>query len=291
MTVYALVPVFNRISHTKKVIECLRKQEEVDIQIVVVDDGSTDGTREFLLKQPDVVIINGTGNLWWAGAMDRAMHHVHSKVTSGDYLLFVNNDTIFNKNFVATLIKLSIKYDGAIVGSTIRDIDNDNRIIDIGARTNLSEFAIWDYANDEIRKERLRRGIDSEITCRSGEAVKVDFLSGRGTLYPADVIEKIGYLKPKLLPHYMADYEYSYRAGQFGYLLIVSLEAYVNSTDDFGNQRKIPSFWKRKFFKGSPENIVHRYIFFSLVGERYQRYSAVWRIFKKYIKSKNLKLF
>lgn len=68
MTVYALMPVFNRLSMTKTAINCLRLQEFDDkLMIIVVDDGSTDGTQEYLDTQSDIVVLQGDGTLWWGG--------------------------------------------------------------------------------------------------------------------------------------------------------------------------------------------------------------------------------
>ena len=278
MTVFALVPVFNRLEHTKRVIGCLRAQKEVDVRIVIVDDGSNDGTAAYLQEQADVVTLKGTGNLWWAGAMDLALRHVHPLLKADDYVLFINNDTIFDENFVATLSRVSLANDQAVVGSTIRDFDDGGRLVDIGARSDLSRFAIWDFANDELRIERINMGYEAGDAHNPNAAIKVDFVSGRGALYPAAVLNAIGYLRPSLLPHYLADYEYSARAARAGFPLQVAINASVHSTDDFGNQKKAPSYWRRKFGKGSPENVFHRYIYFSIVGTPYQRHTAIIRL-------------
>jgi N-acetylglucosaminyl-diphospho-decaprenol L-rhamnosyltransferase len=49
VTVHVLMPVFNRLALTRRVVECLR-QQVVDerLRIVIVDDGSTDGSAEWL---------------------------------------------------------------------------------------------------------------------------------------------------------------------------------------------------------------------------------------------------
>ncbi|WP_246763679.1 glycosyltransferase family 2 protein [Rhizobium bangladeshense] len=66
MRVNVIIPVFNRLEHTRRVLEALRRQTLVNaLTIVVINDGSTDGTAEYLKSQGDVVEIRGDGNLWW----------------------------------------------------------------------------------------------------------------------------------------------------------------------------------------------------------------------------------
>lgn len=277
MKVYALIPVFNRLEHTKRVVECLKSQKQVDISILIVNDGSTDGTKEYLSENADIIALNGDGNLWWAGAMDIALRHVHKIMNKDDYFLFINNDTVFDNQFIQTLVNVSLENDHAVVGCTIRETGEENKLIDIGPRSDLNRFAIWDF-NSYYRERNITCTWDIQSQKNPKIIIKVDFVSGRGTLYPASVLDKIGYLRPMFLPHYLADYEYSYRAYLAGYQLLIAIGATVYSTEEFGNQKKIESPWKRLFGKGSPENILHKIFFFSVVGTPQQRYTVLLRM-------------
>ena len=77
MTVFVLIPVFNRLEHTKKVLKALRNQTLAkQLYIIVIDDGSTDGTREYLANQSDVTTLHGDGNLWWGGAIQMGLNQL-----------------------------------------------------------------------------------------------------------------------------------------------------------------------------------------------------------------------
>ncbi|MCW5626437.1 MAG: glycosyltransferase family 2 protein, partial [Burkholderiales bacterium] len=104
--VFVLVPVFNRLAHTKNVLDALRRQTIVDqLRIVVIDDGSTDGTAEFLDAQPDLVVLRGDGSFWWGGAIDKGLEYVRDQQpTHEDYVLFLNNDTWFEPRYIETLV-------------------------------------------------------------------------------------------------------------------------------------------------------------------------------------------
>ncbi len=66
----------------------------------------------------------------------------------------------------------------------------------------------------------------------------VDVLSGRGVLYPMQSIIDVRGLRPKLIPHYFADYELSLRVKKKGYNLIIPMEAAVYSEEDFNLKRE-----------------------------------------------------
>lgn len=268
MTVWVLIPVFNRLAHTKVILEGLRQQKGVTLQVVVVDDGSTDGTSAFLAQQRDVITLQGNGQLWWAGAIDLALKFIHPKLATGDFFLFVNNDTCFDDGYVAALVSASQTNGRAVVGCMLRSSVPPYEFLDMGVRANLWAMATW----------HITRDLDPEEVQQPRGTYPVDFLPGRGTLYPAEVLGRIGAMRPRLLPHYHADYEYADRARRAGFPLLVTSSAVAYSTDDFGNQRRMPTLWQRKFGKGSAENILHKVAFFMLVGSASQRWTAIPRM-------------
>lgn len=275
MTVFALMPVFNRLSHTQEILKCLRKQKDVNLRIVIVDDGSTDGTAEFLAQQQDVMVLKGDGALWWAGAMQRALHVVRKQAKPGDFFMFINNDTRIGEDFIATQVGVSMAHDRAVVGSILRATEPPHHLLSIGPRADLWQMRIWDHLRDLPMQEREQMN----------ETYQVDFLPGRNTLFPVEVLERAGYLRPWLLPHYFADYEYTDRARRAGFRLLVSTRAITYSPDEgSSNQRRYSRFWQRWFGKGSPENVLHKRAFFVSVGSATQRLTALPRMGLEYLK-------
>ena len=61
--------------------------------------------------------------------------------------------------------------------------------------------------------------------------VSATMLVGRSLCIPVELVKIIGYLNSKLLPHYGADYEYSYRAYKLGYNLYITnlVKVYMNA--------------------------------------------------------------
>ncbi|WP_064710838.1 glycosyltransferase family 2 protein [Rhizobium bangladeshense] len=269
MRVNVIIPVFNRLEHTRRVLEALRRQTLVDaLTIVVINDGSTDGTAEYLKSQGDVVEIRGDGNLWWGGAIEEGLKYVLPSCQTEDYVLFLNNDTWFGEHYVETLVQTSRANGDAAVGSVIHEEGRDPPLVSIGAKLNVNRLAVWDLLSELSEAEKRSP---------SGQYC-VDALSGRGTLYPAHLFRRYGGMRPYLLPHYMADYEIAMRFARAGVPLVVSSKAIVYSPPVYGNDASRLSWRKRLFGRRSPHNVFQRLIFYSLVGSPLQRISAPIRM-------------
>jgi N-acetylglucosaminyl-diphospho-decaprenol L-rhamnosyltransferase len=270
MTVFVLIPVFNRLSHTRRVIQALREQVlDGALRIIIINDGSTDGTRDFLASQPDVTSLEGGGALWWGGAVDMGLRYVLPIAGSDDYVLFLNNDTWFAADFVATLVRVSREVGGGAVGSVIHEEDLDEPLVSIGPRININRIAVWDLLTDLPVDER-----------RNPKPVyRVDALSGRGTLYPVSLFKQYGGMRPRLLPHYLADYEIAMRFARDAKIpLLVSSEAIVFSPPVYGNDVAQLGWWERWFGQRSSSNVIRRLIFYCMVGSPTQRATAPLRL-------------
>ena len=57
-----VVPVFNQLAYTKRCLDSLRNAGLPDSRILVINNGSTDGTRDFLTGRPELKAIHNTEN-------------------------------------------------------------------------------------------------------------------------------------------------------------------------------------------------------------------------------------
>jgi len=270
MRIFVLIPVFNRLEHTQKVLASLRQQTLApQLRIIVINDGSSDGTAAFLASQPDVVTLQGDGNLWWGGAIELGLTAVHELApTAEDYVLFLNNDTWFETEYVARLVEASRDGGGAAVGSAILEPDSDPPLTSIGPRVHIDCCAVWDILSEL-----------PETEARNPKPLyAVDALSGRGTLYPALLFERYGRMRPRLLPHYLADYEVAMRFARHGVPLLVSTQAFVYSVPVYGNGVTHFTVWKRYFSHRSSGNVMRYILFYMLVGTPWQRVTAPLRL-------------
>ena len=269
MKTFAIIPVHNRLSHTREILEVLRKQTiRESITIIVVDDGSTDGTAEYLQAQVDVITLRGDGGLWWAGAVELGVQRALASAADDDFILLLNDDTTFDEAYVGGLVDVYRSNPGSLVGSVLHEVGSTPSLVSIGPRINLNRVAIWD------RLSELSAG---EI-CNPAPTYEVDALAGRGTLVPVYAMRKFGTLRPILLPHYLADYEFSIRMKKNGMKLLVSSRAQVWSPPVYGNGSKRFSGISKYFKRGSPMNLLNILTFYMLAGNLPQRMTAPMRM-------------
>ena len=121
MTVNIIIPVFNRINDTKKIISNLRFKKLEEIKVLIIDDGSTDGTSEWLKSQKDLFFLRGNGKLLWGGAINLGLNYIIKNHPNDEWILLINNDLEVKKDYVDNLLKIAkINYPAA-VGSVIKN--------------------------------------------------------------------------------------------------------------------------------------------------------------------------
>jgi GT2 family glycosyltransferase len=265
------------LNDTKGLLGCLKAQDYQPLHIVIVDDGSSDGTASYLRDQaPEVEVIEGDGSLWWGGAMAKGLSNILPRTQSGDYVLFLNNDVHIESNFISRLVAASREFGGAVVGSILLDVERPERILSIGPRISYElTRCVEVYQTDEAKGGDGSGSLDTLPT-----VIELDALSGRGTLYPAEVLLKIGNVRYRWLPHYWGDYEISARAKAAGFKILVATRARVWSREEpSGLDPRSASIVGRCFSRRSQTNILHTIVFFSLCGPWYCRVTALPRVF------------
>lgn len=237
MTVHVVVPVFNRLAKTQMLVACLRKQRlNQPMRIWIVDDGSTDETASWLAGQRDVETLNGDGSLFWGGGVDLAFNHLKECASLDDWVLLMNNDTTVTEDFAQKLLDIAQHNAPAAVGCIVRGADEAAPVLSVGVAIDAWRFLTTDL---------LTRW--SGLACESKDYLEVDALSGRGVLYPYAAIVCAGGMRPKVLPHYFADYELSMRVRKSGWRLLVAHNEHVYSEPDFGSGARAKSV-REKFF-------------------------------------------
>ena len=74
--VFIIIPVHNRKALTHDCLASLETQTWKDFRVIVVDDGSTDGTADMLRTMfPSVIVLTGNGNLFWTAATNLGIRY------------------------------------------------------------------------------------------------------------------------------------------------------------------------------------------------------------------------
>lgn len=217
-TVFFVSAAHNGLPHTKKMLRCLQRQTYSNIQPIFIDDGSSDGTAEYIRSTlPKILLLEGNGNLWWTGEIYWGAREASARARQGDFVLTMNSDCTFGRDYVATLVKLSIRHDRAIVGAITIDRRKKSRIWDPGVRIDWEKGRAYSIGPTSIKQLPSGASIQSRI----------DTITTKGTLYPIEVFESVGNFEARRLPHYLSDYEFACRAKAAGFPLLLSYKARV----------------------------------------------------------------
>lgn len=229
--VYLLIPVHNRKATT---LACLERLHAIDAlthyRLVIVDDGSTDGTAEAVKAQyPDVTILSGDGQLWWTGAIAQGMRYAYYQ--GATHYIWLNDDCLVPEGTLENLIHFANDHPQSIVGA--QGYTNDT----------CSDLAFGG--------KHLNRGYYELFRCPMGETASCDMLSGNLVCIPRSVVETIGFPDTKL-PHYGGDTLYLMQARQAGFHLFV--DARTAPIDIPGESALQPISWMLQ--PGEPLKII-----------------------------------
>ena len=117
-----IVTTFNRRDTTRRFLESLMLQLEqfrTSATIVLVDDASSDGTAQMVMKEfPKVVLLHGTGQLYWAGGVHLAINHLSRKLKDFRGILLINDDVVLDDKSISSMIEIAEKHE-ALIGGTV----------------------------------------------------------------------------------------------------------------------------------------------------------------------------
>jgi len=193
---------FNGKVYLEKCLESLLNVNYENIEIIVIDNNSSDGSIEFIAKNyPKVKIKKLEKNTGFAYPNNLA-----AKIANGNLLLFLNNDTIVTPNFLLELVK-TINSDPAIAICQSFLLKPDNTV---------------DSSGDFI--DTLGRAFSSKIK----QPKFVHILSARGAsmLVKKEIFFKLGGFDEKFFVSY-EDVDFGWRANISGYDVVLSPKSIV----------------------------------------------------------------
>jgi GT2 family glycosyltransferase len=237
--VAVVVPVHNELARTVRFLESFRAVDYPQYSLVVVDDGSTDGTAKTLTERfPEVVRLAGEGNLWWAGATNRGVRWALKRAF--DYVLTINNDTRVAPGFLRLLIEAARGHPKSIIGSRIDILGTPGIVWALGSEM------VWEKG--EIFHLR-RRG--EALPAGGPELLAAETLTGCGTLVPAACYREVGFYDAASFPQYHADAEFVLRAARRGWQVFVESRAVVWNDVENSAADKVGSWREWVFSKRS----------------------------------------
>lgn len=189
-----IIPVHNRRETT---LACLRVLREQGVfawaRVVIVDDGSTDGTTAAVrAAYPEADILKGSGHLWWGGAINLGMQWAYDQ--GAEHILWLNDDTHPRPGTLELLVKVS----------------RAKRTITT-AQGHLRETGELHYGG----LRRTSTGVAFQ-PCAPGRVIPCATFCGNCVCIPRIAVHRIGLVDTDAFPHFAGDADFGLRANAAG---------------------------------------------------------------------------
>jgi len=218
----AVISTFNRKEYLRQLVKQLygqRLPSTAELSIIIINDGSTDGTHEMIKSEfPGVIEIKGDGNLWFTKSVNLGTKYAVEK--GSDFVLILNDDLELPDDYLNSIFAAynELKKE-CIVGSISLTYELPHRITFSGITGINKIFLNLKRYHDNFQEADIK-------TLKGIYPSKV--LPGRGMLIPISVIKKLGYLD-ETFRQYHSDFDFCLRAAKKGIEVYVSWESIVFS--------------------------------------------------------------
>jgi len=187
-----VIPVHNRRETT---LQCLRNLQADAVlewaEIIVVDDGSTDGTAKSVRDAfPQARLLEGNGSLWWAGAIQIGMDHASE---ASQTLIWLNDDC---RPLPGVLRKM-------------HDFARENGHVAVARAVTPHGFTYGGWM-------KTRRGL-RPAKHQPNASYRVDSFGGNCVAIPRNIVRSVGSLDAIKLFHNHADADYALRIRAAGF--------------------------------------------------------------------------
>lgn len=217
------------------------RTEWPNLEILVVDNASTDGSREILeetsRRDPRIRLIANDENRGFAAASNQGF-----AASTGDYLVLLNNDTVVTRGWATALVRhLAADPRLGLVGPVTNAIANAAKV-DAGYR-GMADLSAW--AADWVR-------------AHDGDAFDIPMLALFCAALPRRVLEEVGPLDERFGIGLFEDDDYSRRVRARGYTILCARDAFVHH-------------WQMASFRK-----MSKEAYFALYSENRRRYDEKW---------------
>jgi O-antigen biosynthesis protein len=241
-----VIPAYNKWQYTGNCLYSIFKNTEADYEVIVVDDASTDKTKEILSTIKNLRFVKNEKN---SGFVDTCNYG--AKVSKGNYILFLNNDTMVTSNWLQPLLAAIKEADVGAVGSKL--VYPNGTLQEAGGII-WRDGSGWNYG----------RG-DNPEKPEYNYVREVDYCTGACLLVKKDLFEKLGGFDVRFRPGYYEETDLCFSIRKLGYKVmyqpmskVVHFEGITNGTDTSAGIKKYQEI-NRSTFVEKWNNILQKY--------------------------------
>lgn len=225
-SVSVIILSWNRKEDTLETIKSLlaSNTKGFKLEVLVVDNGSTDGSVEVLRKLP-IKLIELPQNMGFAGGNNVGMKDAIAR--GFDYIALLNDDTGVDKNLVKNMINQHKKYPKA---GAISPKIYFAKGFEFQKRYKRSELGkvIW-YAGGDIDWANVygsNHGVDQVDKGQFDKTYETDFATGCFVIYKAKALKKVGLYDERFFA-YMEDADHAQRMKRAGWKVLYSPKGWL----------------------------------------------------------------
>ena len=207
MKASVIVLSWNGMGDLRECLDAVRSQEFIDFEIIVVDNGSTDGSADFVASHyPDVRLIRNERNLGFAAGNNQGL-----RVGTGDVLVLLNQDTAVQAGWLKALVKAVVSDPSCGIAGG-KALYPDGRIQHAGGY--VDERGCGSHYGYRQRDEGQFEQVQD-----------VDYVTGATLAISREAFEVIGGLDEGFGRAYYEDVDWCYRAKGAGFRVVYTPHA------------------------------------------------------------------
>lgn len=212
MRVAVIIPNWNGGEWVTEALDSLEEQTFKDFKIIVVDNGSTDGSNRLIKRRyPGVEIIQLDRNYGFAGGVNRGIETALAEKT--EFIALFNNDAVAEQNWLKWLIE-SAETNPLIGAVGSKQLRGDRQTID----STGDFYSVWGLP--------FPRGWGELDSGQYDDKVKIFAAPGAACLYRAEMLRQVGSLDEDFFA-YWEDVDLSFRARLAGWKVTFQPKAII----------------------------------------------------------------